>query len=334
MRRIDAQGNPLAPKPRRRVRPVSPLPMRDGVSASWVAVPPGAWPTVLDFFAERFALVARDEWHSRMAAGEVVDDAGRPVDADAPCRPHLRLWYWRTLARESPIPFQEQVLYRDDRILVADKPHFLPVVPTGRYLQESLLVRLKRRLGIESLSPLHRIDRGTAGLVLFSLDAAAREPYQALFRDRSVHKEYEAIVHWQPGLSIPPVHRSLLCDDASFLRTQEVPGTPNSETRIELLHAAGERAHLRLLPISGRKHQLRVHCAALGMPIVNDDYYPVLHPEGPDDFDRPLQLLARSLSFRDPLDGRELRFESRLRLALATPDEGADAAGPSPLGSR
>jgi len=316
MKRTDAEGKPLPPRPRRRIRAVSPLPMREGVGASWVALPPGLWPTVLDFFAERFPLVTRADWAQRMRAGEVVDDGGRPLAPQAPYRPHLRLWYWRTLDQETPIPFAEQVLYRDDHILVADKPHFLPVVPTGRFLQQSLLVRLKRQLGIEALSPLHRIDRGTAGLVLFSLDSAMREPYQALFRDRAVHKEYEAIVHWKPGTAVPAIHRSRLCDDDCFLRTQEAPGEANSETHLQLLAAAGDRAHLRLSPVSGRKHQLRVHCAALGMPIVNDDYYPTLLPEGPDDFTRPLQLLARAMRFRDPLSGRERHFESSLRLSL------------------
>ncbi|MDM0044231.1 pseudouridine synthase [Variovorax dokdonensis] len=326
MRKTDAAGNPLPPKPRRRVRAVSPLPMRDGVSASWVMLPDGPWSTLLDFFEERFPLVTRQQWHDRMRAGLVADAQGRPVEPEAPYRAHQRLWYWRELDDEADIPFEETVLYRDERILVADKPHFMPVVPTGRYLQSSLLVRLKRRLGIETLSPLHRIDRGTAGIVLFSVDSALREPYQALFRDRAAHKQYEAIVHWRPGLELPAVHRSHLRDDESFLRTCEQSGAPpNSESRIELLRANGRFAHLKLEPVSGRKHQLRVHCAALGAPIVNDDYYPKLLPEGPDDFSRPLQLLARALSFVDPLDGRERHFESQRRLGMESQVHATDS---------
>ena len=310
MRRTDASGKPLPPKPRNRVRAVSPLPMRDGVSASWVSLPAGDWDTLGDFFAERFPLVARKEWHARMRLGEVVDDAGGPVDAEAPYRPHQRIWYYRALEQEEDIPFEEKVLFRDDYLVVADKPHFLPVVPTGRYLQHSLLVRLKRKLGIETLTPAHRIDRGTAGLVIFSVQPHTRDHYQTLFRERAVRKVYEAVVPWREGTLLPPVHRSHLMDDASFLRTREAPGAPNSETHIELIAAHGGHAHMRLSPVTGRKHQLRVHCAALGMPILNDDYYPVLRPEGPDDFTRPLQLLARSVEFTDPLTGQPRRFES------------------------
>lgn len=311
---MDASGNPLPPKPRNRVRAVSPLPMRDGVSASWVSLPPGDWPTVGDFFAERFPLVARDEWRARMRLGEVVDSTGTPITPDAPHRPHLRLWYYRALAQEDDIPFEETILFQDDYLVVADKPHFLPVVPTGRFLQNSLLVRLKRKLGIEALSPAHRIDRGTAGLVVFSIQPQTRDRYQTLFRERAVHKAYEAIVPWQPGTVLPPVRRSRLMDDASFLRTREAPGEPNSETHMELAEVQGGLARLRLSPVTGRKHQLRVHCAAMGMPILNDDYYPVLRPEGPDDFERPLQLLAKTLEFTDPVTGQQRRFESRRSL--------------------
>lgn len=317
MRRTDAAGKPLLKKPRRRVRNVAPLPMREGVSPSWVALPPGSWASYQDFFAERFPLVPAADWAARMRLGDVVDAQGAAIDPQAAYRPHQKLWYYRALDEEQRIPFDEVVLHQDEHLLVADKPHFLPVVPSGRYLQESLLVRLKRKLGIEALSPLHRIDRGTAGLVLFSLQPATRDRYQQLFRERRVHKHYEAIVPWKEGQRIPPVRRSHLSDDASFLRTHEGPGEPNSETHLEVLEVRGGHARLRLSPVTGRKHQLRVHCAALDMPIVNDDYYPVLRPEGPDDFARPLQLLAKSLEFHDPIDGRLRRFESGRSLSLA-----------------
>ncbi|MBS0452086.1 MAG: pseudouridine synthase [Proteobacteria bacterium] len=317
MRRTDASGNPLPPKPRRRVRAVSPLPMRDGVSASWVSLPAGTWGSYGHFFTERFPLVTQADWQARMRLGEVVDDAGDLIDPDAPYRPHQRLWYYRALEQEDDIPFEETVLFQDDYLVVADKPHFLPVVPTGRYLQHSLLVRLKRKLGIEALTPAHRIDRGTAGLVIFSVQANTRDRYQTLFRERAVHKVYEAIVPWKEGTQLPPVRRSHLMDDASFLRTREAPGCePNSETHMQVLQVHGGHAHLRLSPVTGRKHQLRVHCAAMGMPILNDDYYPVLRPEGPDDYSRPLQLLARSVEFTDPVTGQVRRFESQRRLGL------------------
>ena len=320
MRRTDASGKPLPPKPRRRVRAVSPLPMRDGVSASWVSLPAGPWASFADFFAERFPLVTRDEWRARMRVGEVVDAQGGPIAPDAAYRPHLRLWYYRALEQEDAIPFEESVLFQDDYLVVADKPHFLPVVPTGRYLQHSLLVRLKRRLGIETLTPMHRIDRLTAGLVLFSVQPATRDRYQQLFRERAVRKHYEAIVPWPEGASVPRVHRSHLMDDASFLRTREAPGEANSETHMEVLEVQGRHARLLLAPVTGRKHQLRVHCAALGMPILHDDFYPVLRPAGSDDYARPLQLLAKSVEFVDPVTGEARRFESRRTLDFFQPD--------------
>jgi len=280
---------------------------------SRIALPPGNWPSVLDFLCERFPAVGREAWLGRMARGAVTVD-GIAVHRLAPYRPGAVVAYRREVEDEERIPFEASIVHIDDDLVVADKPHFLPVVPTGRYLQHSLLVRLKRKLGIETLSPVHRIDRGTAGLVVFAVQPHTRDRYQTLFRERTVSKTYEAIVPWSADASLPPVRRSHLMDDASFLRTREAPGEPNSETHMELLEVRGSHARLRLSPVTGRKHQLRVHCAAMGMPILHDDYYPLLRPEGPDDFTRPLQLLAKSLEFTDPLSGRRRRFESQRRL--------------------
>jgi len=283
-----------------------------------VALPPGTWPNVAAFLIERFCLVAPHAWLARMQAGEVVDGGGTPIDPSRPYKPGLMVWYYRALADEPRIPFEESVLFQDAHLVAADKPHFLPVLPTGKYVQQSLLVRLKRRLGIDTLSPLHRIDRQTAGVVLFSVQPAERDRYQALFRERSVDKVYEAIVPWPGNRSagaLPTLYRSRLQDD-SFLRTGEVPGEANSETHIELLEARQGYAHLRLRPVTGRKHQLRVHCAALGLPIVHDDFYPRLLPEGSDDHARPLQLLARAIAFDDPVTGQARRFESARRLSI------------------
>jgi len=197
---------------------------------------------------------------------------------------------------------------------VADKPHFMPVTPTGRYLHHSLLVRLKHRLQLPELSPLHRIDRDTAGLVLFSVQRATRGLYQGLFRDRAITKHYEAVAPWREGLALPPEYRSRLEESPQFFRMHEVPGEPNSHTRIQVLEVGQGWARYRLEPVTGKRHQLRVHMAALGLPLRNDPFYPEVNDPPEGDYSRPLQLLARSLRFTDPLTGQERHFESRLRL--------------------
>ena len=259
--------------------------------------------------------MAAATWAARIAAGEVVDEHGAPVTAERPFQAQLKVFYYRAVEDEAPLPFEEQVLFQDEQLVVADKPHFLPVTPAGRHLQETLLVRLKRRLGIDTLVPLHRIDRETAGLVMFAVAPAARAAYLALFRAQRVAKVYEAVVHWPPQPPALPLTRcSRIAPGGHFMQMQEVPGEPNAETRFELIEAGAGRAHLRLHPASGRTHQLRVHCAALGLPIVGDTLYPTLQPEGSDDWARPLQLLARSLAFVDPISGAARAFTSRLEL--------------------
>lgn len=274
---------------------------------------------MLAFLLDRFPGVTQDTWLGRMKVGDVVDERGMPVSAGQAYRPHQRLYYYREIDDEPRIPFEERVLFQDAHLLVVDKPHFLPVTPTGKYLQETLLVRLKRRLGIDTLAPIHRIDRGTAGLVLFCVDPAGRAAYQKLFADREVQKQYEAIVHWPEGTSLPNVRHSRLVPDASFLRTAEVPGEPNSTTYFEFIEfierSGGPCARLSLSPVTGRKHQLRVHCNALGIPMVNDPIYPVLLPAGADDYARPLGLLAQQLAFIDPVTGEPREFRSTLTLA-------------------
>jgi tRNA pseudouridine32 synthase/23S rRNA pseudouridine746 synthase len=293
-----------------------PLPMRDGVGPSCVALPTGDWPTIAAFLLQRFAAIPRATWEARIQAGEVVDEHGALVTETRPYEPRLRVYYYRSLEAEPRIPFEERILFQDEHLLAVDKPHFLPVTPAGKYVQESLLVRLKRKLGIEDLAPLHRIDRETAGIVLFSVRRATRGAYSALFADRAITKQYEAIVHRTGDRMPPAMHRSRLAPDDHFMRMREIPGEPNSETRIEVLGTGDVWAHLGLSPVTGRRHQLRVHCAALGMPILNDAIYPVLLPEGSDDFDRPLQLLAKALRFRDPVSGVEHSFTSPRSLAL------------------
>jgi len=277
---------------------------------------------VLDFLAQRLPRVARAEWSARMARGEVLDESGLPVPPDAPYRGGTRLYYWRTLETEPVVPFEERVLFQDAHLVVADKPHFLPVTPGGRFVQQTLLVRLKQRLDLPDLSPVHRIDRETAGLVLFSVRPQDRAAYQALFRERTVDKVYEAIAPLATHHVFPLVRRSRIEEDpATFFRTVEVPGDPNSETTIQLLETRGAWARYRLEPVTGKRHQLRVHMAALGLPLVGDQFYPRVQrgPDEAEDFSNPLRLLARGIALTDPVTGERRSYESGLDLEWPSP---------------
>lgn len=287
---------------------------RSGVGPSCVGLPAGAWPTITDFLVERFPAIPRNTWLERMQQGLVVDEFGMAVTADRPYRGHLRVYYYRSLDDEPRIPFEETVLYQDEHLVVADKPHFLPVTPSGHYLQQTLLVRLKNRLGLDSLTPIHRIDRETAGLVLFSINPAERNAYQGLFRDQAIHKHYEALAPWRDDLAFPLTRKSRIVEDVPFFRQHEVSGPPNSETRIDLLEVLGNQARYALSPVTGKKHQLRVHMNALGLPIQNDRMYPPVELTPGDDYRLPLQLLAQSIAFTDPVTGHARRFETQLRL--------------------
>ena len=290
------------------------LPLRDGVSPSCVVLPSRVQGSMLDFLAQRLPAVTRDDWVRRMAAGDVVDEHGQRVTPERPAVPGLRLYYYRALAHEAAIPFEEIVLFQDEHLVVADKPHFLPVVPTGAYLQHTLLVRLKRKLGLPELSPVHRIDRDTAGLVLFSVQRATRGRYQALFRERSVRKVYEAVAPWRPELAFPCERISRIEESPQFFRMHEVPGEPNAHTRIDILEVAAPWARYRLEPITGKRHQLRVHMCALGLPLRGDAFYPEVNDPPEGDYSNPLQLLARRLEFVDPVTGEARWFESGLGL--------------------
>lgn len=287
---------------------------RNGVGPSCVGLPAGAWPTITDFLVERFPAITREVWLQRMANQLVIDEFGELVTPDRPYPSHMRIYYYRAVDIEARIPFDETVLYQDEHLVVADKPHFLPVTPSGHYLQETLLVRLKKRLGIDTLIPIHRIDRETAGLVLFSVRPGERNAYQALFRDHLVTKHYEAIAPWRSDLTLPLTRKSRIVEDEPFFRQREVLGMPNSETHIDVVGVKGSLARYALSPVTGKKHQLRVHMNALGLPILNDRMYPPVVDTPDDDYSLPLQLLAKSIAFDDPITGQKRYFESILAL--------------------
>lgn len=282
--------------------------------SSRLQLPPGAWPTLLDGLCARFPAIPRAAWRDRFARGRVQDASGVPLAVDAPYRVGMEVRYFREVADEPVIAARETVLHVDAHLVVADKPHGLPVTPAGNYVRETLLRRLIERLGNPDLVPLHRLDRATAGLVLLSANPATRDAYQALFRARRIRKRYAAIAPALPGMAFPLVRATRLVRGEPFFRMQEVDGAPNSETRIDVLEREGAWWRYALEPLTGRKHQLRVHMAGLGAPIRNDPWYPALLAPAQADRLPPLQLLARTLAFDDPLDGRPRVFESGMRL--------------------
>ncbi|MEO6366108.1 MAG: pseudouridine synthase [Luteimonas sp.] len=292
------------------VRPPSNTPE---VAASRLQLPPGPWPTVLDALCERFPAIHRDQWLDRMARGRVLRADGEAVTPATPHRAGMDIRYWREVIAEPLIPFQESVLHADAHLVVADKPQFLPVTPAGGWVRETLLSRLIRRLSNPDLVPLHRIDRDTAGLVLFSAQPASRARYQALFRERRIGKTYEALAPALPDAVFPLVRATCLMPGEPFFRMCETDAEANSETQVAVIERGDAYWRYGLRPVTGRKHQLRVHMAALGAPILNDAFYPLLR-ERDEGFARPLKLLARELRFVDPLSGEDRRFQTRFTL--------------------
>lgn len=292
----------------------APLPIIDGVAPCCRWLPAGPWKTVLDFLIERYPGVETATWQSRMVKGEVVDETGLRLNSENPYRAGACVFYYRNLESEIIIPFAETILYQDEHILVVDKPHFLPVVPSGRFLHETLLVRLKKKGEPAPLVPIHRIDRETAGVVLFSRNAATRGQYATLFQDRKVKKVYEGLAPTLPRLNFPVTRRSRIVAGEPFFRMKEVEGKPNSETTIDVVKEMNGVTLYQMIPVTGRKHQIRLHMSALGIPIVNDKLYPEMSLVEDDDFSSPLQLLAKSVSFQDPLTGQERCFESNRKL--------------------
>ncbi|MEN5069384.1 pseudouridine synthase [Stenotrophomonas sp. TWI1183] len=281
---------------------------------SRLQLPPGDWPSLLDGLCARFPRIDRAQWVDRFARGRVQDVQGRALRPDDAWQVGLEIVYFREVADEPVIPFVEAIVHQDAHLLVADKPHFLPVTPAGGYVRETLLARLVARTGNRDLVPLHRLDRLTAGLVLFSTRPDSRDAYQRLFRERRIDKVYEALAPGLPEFPFPLERHTRLVPGEPFFRMAEVPGEPNARTRVEVIDGAGPVWRYRLHPVTGRKHQLRVHMAGLGAPILGDDLYPELLADAPAGV--RLQLLAKELAFDDPLTGERRTFSSGLSLHL------------------
>jgi tRNA pseudouridine32 synthase/23S rRNA pseudouridine746 synthase len=290
-------------------------------SPSVVTLPSdGGFATVYEFMLFRFPRIAEPVWRERIESGKVHFDDGEPVGFDTPYRAHRRICYYREVPGEATIPFKEEVLFENENFIVADKPHFLPVHPAGKYVNETLITRLRTKYGCEELSSAHRIDRSTAGLVLCVKTAANRGLYQQLFMDGAVKKDYLAAgklppetgrTHWHVKARMQP-------REDHYFRMQIVPDGPlNSESLIDLIERRDGVGLFRLQPVTGKKHQLRVHLCAIGSGILNDPLYPDCLAEEPEpDFSRPMQLLAQRLEFTDPVTGEQMEFKSRRLLRL------------------
>lgn len=309
--------------------PRSPLPQRNGLDAAWLRTPdrePGLaprWATMGEYLAQR--LPSEAPVAQMLAAGEFVDQAGRPVAGDEPYRPHTLIWFHRELAPEAPAPFEVKILHADERIVVVDKPHFLATTPRGVHVRETVLVRLREALGLPELAPAHRLDRLTAGVLVLTTRREFRAAYAGLFQTQQVAKTYLALARFDRGLEFPRRELGRIEKRRGHLQAELVEGEPNAETLIEVDEARGEFARYRLTPATGKTHQLRVHMAALGLPILGDPLYPDVLDVPADDFSHPLRLIAKTLSFTDPVDGTDREFTSGF--ALSWPEPGAAHRG-------
>ncbi len=311
--------------------------------------------TILDHLDERFPGVGRHVWLERIVRGTVRIFGGEPITPETPYQAGATVLYYREIEDEPDLPVSEQILFRNEHILVADKPHFLPVTPAGDYVNQTLLARLQRTTGLSTLTPVHRLDRDTAGLVLFVLKPELRARYHKLFADQEVEKEYLAVAHIRDsvdelstskhdidqhdidqhdinqhdinqhdpsdqGLNIPErewLIENRLVQGEPWFRMKIVEGDANSSTVIRLVDRLDQRGLFRLFPRTGKKHQLRVHLASLGFPIVNDRVYPDVSASTTIDYTRPLQLLGNRLAFRDPVTGERMEFVSEREMVLA-----------------
>lgn len=298
-----------------RGKPRSPLPQRHGLDAVRLRTPSqGQWPTFRDYLLDRLPAAQPHRIDAMLRAHEFVGPDG-PITQDAAFQPNAWVWFHRDPPDEVPVPFDINIVHRDDTLLVVDKPHFLATTPRGGHVMETALVRLRRDLALPQLSPLHRLDRSTAGLVMFSITPEHRGAYQSLFQERLVHKEYAAIAPVTSSSPVALTVRSRIVKRQGSITAQEVPGSPNAESFIELTEQRGTLGRYRLVPTTGRTHQLRLHLSRLGIPILGDDFYPQLREKPADDFTRPLQLLATALEFTDPITGRLRRFDTGASLA-------------------
>ena len=293
-------------------------PLINGVSASKVFLPNDLTVnTVFEYLCQHFPHIQPQEWQQRFADQLIYAADGSILTLESPYTANTHIFYYRFLAHEIHVPFQHEILFENEDLLVVDKPHFLTMTPTGQYVQETLLVRLKKQTGNQDLTPIHRLDRETAGVVLFSKKPESRGMYQQLFAERKVQKVYHAIAAYHPELKFPLTVQLHLEKGNPFYIMQINPEKlSNTETYIELLEQTQHHAKYLLKPKTGKQHQLRVHLNYLGIPILHDPFYPTVQHKADDDFSCPLQLLAKQIQFVDPISQQEMHFMSSFELPL------------------
>lgn len=294
-------------------------PMRNGVSASQVFIQNDySVDTLFAYLCLKFPHIPAKQWQQRFDDGLIYHQNGQILSIDSLYQPfiHQKIYYYRALTQERVVPFEHQIIYENEHIVVVDKPHFLTVAPTGRYVQQTLLVRLKQQLNIEQLTPIHRLDRETAGLILFCKQEQYRADYQQLFAQHRIYKQYHAIAPYRADLNFPLTLKLNLQKGNPFYTMQVEHGETNSETEIRLVEHNQHWAKYHLIPKTGKQHQLRVHLNYLGIPILNDPFYPTVQHKANDDFSQPLQLLAKHLRFTDPISGQIYEFTSQRDLIL------------------
>jgi len=275
--------------------------------------------TVLEYLIIKFPYINAQIWRQRIADGKVHRHDGSLITTQSLFQPQQRVYYYREVESEPSIPFEEKIVFQDQHILVVYKPHFLAVIPSGIYVNECLQNRLRRSTGIETLQALHRLDRVTAGLVIFSANPDTRHRYHQLFKTRQIHKTYQAIAKISDGEDLINQewvikNRIVQCEPRFRMRVTE--GEANSHSVVRCLQQSTQKALFELNPVTGKTHQLRVHMQALGWPILNDKYYPQLQPLSADNYSAPLQLLAKKLQFIDPVTQQPRCFSYDCNLSL------------------
>jgi tRNA pseudouridine32 synthase/23S rRNA pseudouridine746 synthase len=270
--------------------------------------------TIFEYLLARFPQVPASVWRERISRGQIALSDGTSLKEDSPYRHGIMVFYWKEVPSEPPPTQEPQVIYRDDEILIVDKPHGMPVTPSGEHVERSLFVRLQRRTGLPDLAPMHRLDRDTAGVLLFTIKKEARAVYHRLFAEGKVDREYLAVAHMSSSLHQTHWRLENRMDSGEpWYRQQIVDGPVNAITEVELIDTRSGLGRFRLFPKTGKKHQLRVHMTSIGCPILGDPFYPVITKKREGDL--PLQLLACRLAFIDPITGEARRFDSSGQLA-------------------